>query len=458
MTVDPRIFREYDIRGVWEKDLTAEAVHAIGRAYAAYLKEQTGKENVGKGRPKVTIGRDVRLSSPRVFEILCGAMLESGVDVVDIGVCPTPLQYYSLFRLPVDGGIMITASHNPAEFNGMKLSVGRETLFGEYIQLVRRYIEEGRKTGGRGTMESFGIIPDYMAYQREQFGLFDGLKVVTDCGNGAAGLVAPRLLRELGAEVIELYSEPDGRFPNHHPDPTVLGNIQDMVAAVKREKAHIGIGYDGDADRVGILDEDGEMVFGDRLMIIFARDLLKRHPGATVIGEVKCSQTMYDDISARGGNAVMWKTGHSLIKNRMKETGALLAGEMSGHIFFKDRYFGYDDAIYAGMRILEILRQAGPPYSVKALLADVPRMVSTPEIRVDCPDDMKFEVVEKMKKALAGYPTIDIDGVRVKMEGGWGLIRASNTQPALVMRFEAADERTLASIRQKVEGELKRLL
>jgi phosphomannomutase/phosphoglucomutase len=448
-----QIFREYDIRGVWGKDLTEEIVAAIGRAYSVYLKEKTGKEN-----PKITIGRDVRLSSPPMFAALSGAILKSGIDVIDIGMVPTPLQYFSLFTLPVDGGVMITASHNPAEFNGMKLSVGRDTLFGEKIQEIRKYAEAGKSVRGSGTMSVHEIIPEYAAHMKKQFTSFEGLNAIVDCGNGVAGLVAPALIKELGGKIRELYCEPDGRFPNHHPDPVVPENIKEMIGEVKKGLGHIGIGYDGDADRLGIVDEGGDMVWGDKLLVIFSRDLLKTHPGAMVIGEVKCSQTLYDDIAKHGGEPLMWKTGHSLIKDKMKETGALLAGEMSGHLFFKDRYFGYDDAIYASFRLLEILKKNGPPYSVKKLLAGLPPMMATPEIRVDCPDEKKFQVVSEMKEELKDYPMIDIDGVRVQFPDGWGLIRASNTQPALVMRFEASDERKLEEYRRVVEERLRPLL
>ena len=457
MTVDPKIFRKYDIRGVWGKDLTEDVVEAIGRAFAFYVKEHTKKD-----RLTLSIGRDVRLSSPTVSEALTRAFLSSGIDVIDIGACPTPLQYFSLYHLPVDGGVMITGSHNPAEFNGLKLSVGKETIFGERIQEIRKLIEAGSTVSGRGTASTHPIIPDYMEYLLDKFGgeqaPFKGLKVVVDAGNGTGGLVAPALIRKLGAEVIELYCEPDGRFPNHHPDPVVLENLKDLIDKVLSEGAHLGIGYDGDSDRIGVVDEDGDVVWGDRLMIIFSREILAKSPGATIIGEVKCSQTLYDDIKAHGGSPVMWKTGHSLLKKKLRETAGLLAGEMSGHIFFADRYFGYDDAIYASLRLLEILAEKGKPYSVKSLLRDVPHMVSTPEIRFDCADEVKFGIVEKVKKAFKDYPVIDIDGVRVNFPDGWGLIRASNTQPALVMRFEAKDEAALKRIRDFVEGELNKLL
>jgi len=451
--VEPRIFRQYDIRGVWGDDLTLEAVEAIGRAFACYLGEKLRKENI-----TVSVGRDARKSSPAIAEALARVLTGSGVSVVDIGMCPTPLQYFSLHALEVDGGIMITGSHNPPEFNGMKLSLGKETLFGEKIQDIRRLIEKGASVRGAGTVRKEEIIPRYLDYLMPRFGRLDGLKVVADAGNGTGGLVGPALMRGLGAEVTELYCEPDGDFPNHHPDPVVLANLGDLIKTVKETGAHAGIGYDGDADRIGVVDHEGGVVWGDRLMIIFARDVLRDHPGASIIGEVKCSQTLYDDIAARGGNPIMWKTGHSLIKSKMKETKALLAGEMSGHIFFADRYFGYDDAIYAGARLLEIMRREGEPYSLKRLLAGVPETVSTPEIRMDFPDDKKFAVPEKLKKAFADHPVIDIDGVRVKFPEGWGLVRASNTQPALVLRFEAKDEASLGKIRAAVEGELKKII
>lgn len=453
MMVEAKIFRQYDIRGVWEKDLTAEAVRAIGKAFAFYLKDKTGKDKL-----TVTIGRDVRNSSPAMFDALSGAMLSSGIDVIDIGMCPTPLQYFSLFHLPVDGGVMITGSHNPPEFNGMKLSLGRETLYGDMIQEIRGLVEKGASISGTGGLSSYDIITAYEENVKKGFSTLKGLKVVVDAGNGAGGIVGPGLIKALGAEVIELYCEPDGGFPNHHPDPVVLDNLKDLIATVKAEGAHIGIGYDGDADRIGVVDEEGGVVWGDRLMIIFARDILKANPGAAIIGEVKCSQTLYDDIAAHGGKPIMWKTGHSLIKKKLKDEHALLAGEMSGHIFFADRYFGYDDAIYASLRILETMHKTGKPYSVKRLLEGVAESFSTPEIRVDCPDETKFDVVEKMKDVFKGYPVIDIDGVRVKFPDGWGLIRASNTQPALVLRFEANNPTSLEKIRGAIEGELKKLI
>jgi len=457
--INPAIFRQYDIRGVWGKDLTEDVVERIGKAFAVYLKKSLSKEKI-----KASIGRDVRHSSPAIFEALSRALLSSGIDVVDIGVCPTPLQYFSLFHLPVDGGVMITGSHNPPEFNGLKLSVRKETLYGEKIQDIWRIIKEGKAIQGRGTMETYEIIPQYQEHLKKDFSPFNRIKVVVDAGNGTAGLVAPRIIRDLGCDVVELYCEPDGNFPNHHPDPIVMENIRDLIATVKSSGADLGIGYDGDSDRIGVVSGAGDVVLGDRLMIIFARDIIGRRKAAGIrevpmfVGEVKCSQVMYDEIKRYGGNPIMWKAGHSLIKHKMKETGALLGGEMSGHVFFADRYFGYDDAIYASLRLLEILSQNGSPYSIERLLKDVPKSISTPEIRFECPDEIKFKIVERTKEVFRDYPLYDIDGIRITFDKGWGLIRASNTQPALVLRFEAEDEDSLREIKEFVEGKLNTVI
>jgi phosphomannomutase/phosphoglucomutase len=452
--VEPKIFREYDIRGVWGSDLTIGAVRAIARAYTVYLRETGG---VARGR--LSVGYDARLSSPEISAALCEELSAAGHDVLDIGMVPTPLQYFSLHHHNLDGGIMITGSHNPAEFNGLKLSVGKETIYGAKIQAVRKLAEEGARVTGAapGTVSAFNIIPEYMDYVVPRFKSLAGLKVVVDAGNGTGGIVAPEMMRRLGAEVVEIFCDPDGRFPNHHPDPVVLKNLTHLIAKVKETGAHVGIGLDGDADRIGVVDHEGRVIWGDSLMIILARSILKAHPGTSVIGEVKCSQTLYDDIARHGGIPIMWKTGHSLIKSKMKESGALLAGEMSGHIFFADRWFGFDDAPYAALRLLEIMHEAGEPYDASRLLAGVPATVSTPEIRVDCPDEVKFSVAEKMQQAFKDYDVVTIDGARINFPEGWGLIRASNTQPALVLRFEATDAASLQKIRDAVEGELKKI-
>ena len=451
--INPEIFRQYDIRGIWEKDITPDAAELIGKGFASYLLKQTGKDNA-----RISIGWDSRLHSPIIRDSLVKGIRASGVDVIDLGMCPTPLQYYSLYTLPLDGGIMITGSHNPPEFNGFKISVGRGTIFGDSIQEIRQLIESEDFRTGKGSLERYPIIEEYINYLKDRFGDLSGIKIVVDAGNGTGGLVAPQLMRSFGAEVIEMNCEPDGNFPNHHPDPTLVESLQGLIARVKDEKAHAGIGYDGDADRIGVVDEEGNIVWGDSLMIIFSRDILKENPGASVIGEVKCSQTLYDDIAAHGGKPIMWKTGHSLIKEKMKKEGALLAGEMSGHIFFKHRYFGYDDAVYASLRLMEIIKKAGEPYSTKTLLKDVPEVVATPEIRFDCPDNIKFRIVEKAQKAFNEFESITIDGIRIKFDDGWALIRASNTQPVLVLRFESTSQSRLDEIRTLVEERLNKIV
>ncbi|MBI5666234.1 MAG: phosphomannomutase/phosphoglucomutase [Nitrospirae bacterium] len=451
--INPAIFRQYDIRGIWEKDLTPEVVELLGKGYASYL-----LKSINKDKAKISVGWDARLHSPAIRDSLIKGLVQSGIDVIDLGMCPTPLQYFSLYTLPLDGGVMITGSHNPPEFNGFKLSVGKGTIFGDAIQEIRKIIDAQDFRKGNGVVETYPVMDHYINYVKDKFGSLSGIKVVVDAGNGTGGVVAPKIMKALGADVVELYCEPDGRFPNHHPDPTLEESLVDLVAKVKEEKAHAGIGYDGDADRIGVVDEEGNVIWGDKLMIIFSRDILKENPGAKIIGEVKCSQTLYDDIAAHGGVPIMWRTGHSLIKEKMKNEGALLAGEMSGHIFFKHRYFGYDDAIYASLRLMEIIRKAGKPYSTKALLQDVPNVIATPEIRFDCPDEIKFRIVEKAQKAFNEYESVTIDGIRIKFDDGWALVRASNTQPVLVLRFEARNEARLQEIRAFVEERLNAII
>ena len=442
------IFREYDIRGVVGEELTPALAEKIGRAY--------GSLAVRAGAKAVAVGRDGRTSAMQMRESLLKGLVGCGLDVVDIGVCPTPLLYYALFTLPVGGGVMITASHNPPQYNGFKLCLGQDSMHGAAIQALKADIDKGRFESGQGTVSAHPIIPDYMAYMKKSFAHVKAgkLHAIVDCGNGMGGLVGPDALRLLGCRVTGMYEDVDGRFPNHHPDPTVAANLQDLIRKVRETKADVGIAYDGDADRIGAVDEKGDILWGDKLLVLYARDVLKSKPGATVISEVKASQVFYDDVVKRGGRSIMWKAGHSLIKAKMKEEKAALAGEMSGHMFFADRYFGYDDAVYASCRLVEILAAAGRPLST--LLADLPPTVSTPEIRVDCPDEVKFQVVEEAKKQLAcEHKIIDIDGVRVLFPEGWGLIRASNTQPALVLRFEAASEAALQKIRDVVESQVK---
>lgn len=455
------LFREYDLRGIVGNELTEEIAERVARAYCTHVKNR--RVNT------VSVGRDGRLSSPMLHQALIRGLLAGGLNVIDIGICPSPLVYFSLFQLPVDGGIMITGSHNAAEYNGFKVCVGKEAIHGEEIQALRRVMESGSFVSGNGRLSEHPILPDYLAYIQKSFSGVNArhLHVVIDCGNGAAALVAKQALELLGCTVTGLYCELDGRFPHHHPDPTVLDNLADLRQAVKDHKAHVGIGYDGDADRIGAIDEQGEVLWGDRLMVIYSRNILATNPGSTIISEVKASQSLYDDIAARGGRPIMWKTGHSLIKAKMKTEGAVLAGEMSGHMFFADRYFGYDDAIYASCRLIEILAKQSQPLS--ALVADLPRTTVTPEIRVDMPDSVKFDVVQRVQAKFDHYlktkqalgpaklvlrDVVTIDGVRAVFEQGWGLIRASNTQPALVLRFEAVSADQMALIRSVIEGEL----
>ncbi|MFQ5737229.1 MAG: phosphomannomutase/phosphoglucomutase [Thermodesulfobacteriota bacterium] len=456
--VSDAMFREYDIRGVFGEDLTPEVAELLGRGYAVYL-DRHGVER-GPGF-KVTVGRDVRLSSKEIRDALVKGLTGSGISVIDIGECPTPLQYFSMHTLPVGGGVMITGSHNPPEYNGFKVSVGQETIHGEEIQEMKRIIRE--EVIGKpypqvapGKVETMDIISSYIDYVSRNITIPETerpLRVVLDSGNGTAGPVAVPLVRKLGCEVIELFSEPDGMFPNHHPDPTVPKNLQHLIDAVLENEADFGVAYDGDADRIGVVDEKGGIIWGDKLMIIFSRSILDTTPGATIVGEVKCSQVMYDEIARWGGNPVMWKTGHSLIKARMKELGAAMAGEMSGHIFFADKWFGFDDAIYSSCRLMEIMarkRVPEPQFHFSSMLIGLPETVVTPEIRIDCPDELKFEIIGKLEEAIGGgtedfkvKDIVKIDGLRVNFEGGWALVRASNTQPVLVLRFEATDNQLL---------------
>ncbi len=451
--INPAIFRQYDIRGIWDKDITPGIAARIGRAFGTYVFNLSGKSHI-----TLSVGRDVRLSSKTISDNFISGLLSTGADVIDIGECPTPAQYFSLHHLEVDGGVMITGSHNPPEYNGFKLSAGTETIFGDGIQDIRRIIEDGIFSGGKGCLRHHPVINGYMDCLKKDFSDLRGLKVVLDAGNGTAGLVAPAIVEALGAEVVKLFCEPDGNFPNHHPDPVVPENLEALTEMIKVSSADLGIAYDGDADRMGVVDADGEIIWGDRLMIIFSRDILKKSPGAAIIGEVKCSQVMYDDIKKHGGRQIMWKTGHSLIKKKMKEEKALFAGEMSGHIFFADRYFGYDDAIYATLRLLEIIKENGRPYSVKRLLNGLPTVFSTPEIRFDCDDKLKFSVIDRIKEVFSGHDLNTVDGARINFDDGWALVRASNTQPALVMRFESRTEEGLAGIKTLVEEKLNSII
>lgn len=457
MSVPGHIFREYDIRGVADRDLTDSLAEGVGRGLGVML------AGAGGAPPRLAVGRDCRVSSDRLFAALVRGLVASGVHVVEIGVGPTPMLYFAVHHLGTDGGIQITGSHNPGDENGFKIMRGKASFFGPEIQALREKITAGDFGPARagGKVEQIDVQDAYVAEMQKRFD-FTKTKVgsfpfVLDAGNGAGGPLGMRAMKAVGLEPDPLFCDMDGRFPNHHPDPTVAKNLEALVARVKATKARVGLAYDGDADRLGAVDENGEIIWGDKLMILFSRALLADKPGATILGEVKCSQTLYDDIAKHGGNPVVWKTGHSLIKTKMKETGALLAGEMSGHLFFADRYFGYDDAIYAGLRLLEIL--ANDPRPLGEMLADVPKTFTTPELRVDCPDAIKFQVVKAVtaRYKAKGYDVLDIDGARIGFPKKgtaptWGLVRSSNTGPILVMRFEAGTAEELAAIRAEVEA------
>ena len=441
--MNPEIFREYDIRGIAGKDITEEDVLLIGKATGTYFQQH--------GCTKVTVGRDCRLTSESYRTKIIEGLVSTGCEVTDIGICTSPILYYSIQHLNQEGGVMVTASHNPKEYNGFKLCLNNDSIHGEEIQKIRVLIEQGEFTVGQGKVSEVDVIPNYMEYIEKNITISKPLRIGIDAGNGTAGVIALPLLKRLGCQIFDLYCEMDGTFPNHEADPTVAKNMKELSDLVKSEGLDIGIGYDGDGDRIGVIDEKGELVFGDKLLIIFAREILSRKPGATFISEVKCSKVMYDDIEKHGGRAIMWKTGHSLIKQKMKQENAALAGEMSGHMFFADRYLGFDDAIYASCRLIEILANTGK--KISELLADIPKTYSTPEIRVECPDDKKFGLVEKVTEYFKKkYNVIDIDGVRVLFDDGWGLVRASNTQPALVLRFEALTRERLEEIQNLIEG------
>jgi phosphomannomutase/phosphoglucomutase len=442
------IFREYDIRGLAESELTNETAQNIGRAFGTILSRE--------GKKRISLGHDLRPSSARIREALLEGLLSSGLHVVDFGLIPTPVLYFSVSYYKMDAGISITGSHNPPEYNGFKLHLSDRPFYGAEIQQLRGLIEKHDFIKRRGKVEKSEILETYKNYVASLFKFQRKFKVVIDAGHGMAGLVAPDLVRRLGPEVIELYTNLDSTFPDHHPDPTVPSNLRDLQKKVLDTNADIGIAFDGDADRIGVVDEKGQVIFGDKILLLYARSILKKKPGAPIIGDVKCSKILYEDIAKHGGKPIMWKTGHSLIKAKMKETHAELAGEMSGHMFFVDRWFGFDDAIYAACRMLEVLDEDPRPLSQH--LADLPSLVSTPEIRVDCPDHLKFDIVKRaVEDFKKQYRVIDIDGARIEFEDGWGLVRASNTQPVLVMRFEAVNENRLNEIRGIVENKIKEL-
>jgi phosphomannomutase/phosphoglucomutase len=447
------IFRQYDIRGTVGDQLTHATARAVGQAYATFAAERL------KRAPRVAVGRDNRPSGPDLVAGILEGVVLAGGTAIDVGEVPTPALYFATHTLDVDGGLQVTGSHNPPEFNGFKMVLQHSAFFGEDIQRLHRLIEDDKlltKTGGKQTAHGALLTAYAEAIVSRNGPLKRRLKVVVDCGNGVTSLVAIDTLRRLGAEVVPLFAESDGTFPHHHPDPTVVENLHDLQDAVKKEKAELGIAFDGDGDRIGAVDESGEVVFGDQLLILFGRDLAHRvGPGKAVIFDVKCSEVLPQMLRRAGLEPIMWKTGHSFIKQKMKELGAPLAGEMSGHMFFGADWYGFDDALFGAARLLAYVAREGGPLS--RLLADVPRTIATPELRVDCADEQKFEVVRRAAEHFAAkYPVFTLDGVRITFPEGWGLLRASNTQPVLVMRFEAASDAALAAYRGEVEDWLAR--
>jgi phosphomannomutase/phosphoglucomutase len=444
--LNPNIFREYDVRGLVGDDLNPATARLLGQAFGTML--------IGHGVTSALVGRDNRASSAELAAAVTAGLRSTGVDVVDIGMVITPIFYYARIRYRIDGGVMVTGSHNPAEYNGFKLARGPATIYGREIQELRAVAEAGQFAAGDGSYRQEDPVPDYYReiWERVTLGRRH-LKIVVDAGNGTAGAFAPVLLEGLGVEVVCLYCESDPSFPHHHPDPVKPANLRDLIAKVKETQADVGIAYDGDADRIGAVDDQGGIIWGDVLMALYWREILPRHPGTTCIVEVKCSQALVDEVLRLGGRPMFYRTGHSLIKAKMKEIGAVFTGEMSGHMFFADEYFGYDDALYATARLLRILSNTGERLS--ELVRSVPQYYSTPEVRVDCADDEKFRVVAEVARHFRSrYPTVDVDGVRVLFSGGWGLVRASNTQPALVVRCEGTSTAALEAIKAEVAGVL----
>ena len=458
MKMNSVIFREYDIRGVVGEDFDADFAFELGRAFVTYIRQR----QPGVTRPRITLGYDARLSSPDIAARLADGLMASGAHVIRLGLITSPISYFSTFTVDnVTGGIMVTGSHNPPEYNGFKVSFDRTTIYGEQIKAVEKIINARDYITAAGSEETFDILTSYVARYQTEFGTrLSGVPAVLDCGNGAAGVIARRLYEGLGLKPTILFEEPDGRFPNHHPDPTVEKNLSALKDEVARTGARVGIGFDGDADRIGLIDQDGRFLLGDEMMALIAQDLLKENPGAKIIGDVKCSDRLYDFVRERGGEAIMWKTGHSLIKEKVKSEKAPFGGELSGHIFFADRNYGYDDALYAGLRVIEILSKTKD--TIGELLKDMPPSHCTPEIRIDTTEDKKHLIVTELKKrfgtAGADYQTNLIDGIRVSFKDGWALARASNTQPVLVLRFESTSAEGLERIRQKFESVVNPLL
>ena len=445
MNINPYIFREYDIRGKVVEDFPPEVVVLLGRSFATLVKRSGGRE--------ITISGDIRHSTPDLINYFKEGVLSTGVDIINIGIVPTPVNYYSLFKLGVAGAVQITGSHNPPEFNGFKLSLHKKPVYGEQIQTIKKFIDELDFDTGKGSETRYKILPDYNKMIAEKINIERPMKVVMDCGNAAAAINAPTIYNNLGIELTELYCEPDGSFPNHHPDPTVEENLIDLIQTIKSGQFDVGIAFDGDADRIGVIDETGEIIWADQLIAILLPEVIE--PGDEIIFDVKCSQALEDMIKKYNGKPIMWKTGHSLIKNKMAELNCKFGGEMSGHIFFADDYYGYDDAIYVGARLIQLLSRTEKKLS--ELRSEIPVYHSTPEIRLEAESDQeKF----KISKLAVEYFTkhnncITVDGVRIIYENGWGLVRASNTQPVIVCRFEANTIDNMNQIRKMVLDKLQ---
>lgn len=446
--LNEQIFREYDIRGIVSNDLTDDVLNSLGKAFSTYF--------INNKRTKAIIGSDNRLSSDHLKEMISNSMIRSGLDVVDIGTVITPVFYFAGRFLNIDAGIMITASHNPPEYNGFKVLLSESTIYGEEIKSIFKIIKEGsfKNLGRSGNLEKKNLCETYISHLHSVINLGNRkIRLVLDCGNGTASLIAPEVFRGFELDIKELYCISDPTFPNHFPDPVKIENLKDLINEVKAGRYDIGIGLDGDGDRLGVVDEKGNIIWGDMLMVLFSREVLKKHPGSQILVEVKCSQLLIDEIKRLGGIPVIYKTGHSLIKAKMREIGAILAGEMSGHMFFKDEYFGFDDAVYAALRLIRILSNSN--MTLSEMLSDLPKVYSTPEIRVPTTDSEKFEIVERAKNYLAKkYEINDIDGVRANINDGWGLIRSSNTAPEIIVRCEAKSEENL----EFIKGELRKAL
>jgi len=456
MAFESVIFREYDVRGIYEQQFDLDFVEKLGRSVVTYFAKNTGLKN-----PRVAIGHDARLSSPAIVDALARGILGSGGDVTRLGLVTTPVAYFSTFAIEgIDGAIMVTGSHNPPEYNGFKISIGKSTIFGADIKKLEQYIVANDFLSGAGKESSLDIFPIYVSRYAEEFKNLKPLPVVLDCANGAAGSIVRRLYEAVGLKPVILFEKPDGRFPNHHPDPTVEENLQDLAQAVRENKAALGIGFDGDADRIGVVDSTGRMIYGDEIIALCARYILQKAPGQKIIGDVKCSDRLYDYIAKYGGIPIMWKTGHSLIKEKVKVEKSPFGGELSGHIFFADRNYGYDDALYAGLRVIEVLSETG--LSIAELLSDFPPAFNTPEIRIDTTEEKKVKIVEAIRSKFSAsspeYTVNLIDGIRISFKNGWALARASNTQPVLVLRFESSTASGLKEIQNRIESIVNPLL